>query len=524
MLVEELSKLLKNMGGFDDLKLAGSVFNAQKRTLSLRFVTTEKLSEQSKKTVSDAVGELIKSKLSGEIKLTCSFDKDFFDADAARIAFIKYFEENLQSLLPLVSDNAEAAENEDGSIEIKFTVNNENFLLFKQMDVVSKCNKYFESITNRKVTVKTDVVKANTDKKELREWAMQKQESQITKAAFRPQRTINVEDVAEYIGGRISERPKYIIDALEREGKYVTVCGKVQSPGLRITPTGFKLFKFDLADHTAKISVVMFPNDDSAMLKKLQALEQNDEVLLNGSTAISNYSHNMEFKAYRVAKCRVNEPEWLAQKTREVPANYVNVKEEDCAPARQFTLFAEKEVPPQLKDKTFVVFDFETTGKEYLRDKVIEIGAVKIESGTITKKFSSFVNPERDIPREITELTGIINKDVENAPVFEEIIADFYKFAYGSTLVAHSIDFDLAFLHFNTKDSGYIFSQRQIDTVSLARSFFSLPQNKDNRPVDHKLSTLAAHMGVDSQNAHRAINDALMTAEIFLKIMAVYEG
>jgi len=518
-MLDELRKELETNG----LRLVSSVYNKQKRVLKLRFVTPEKLSADEKKAITDSAEKLISEKSRGEFKVEYSFEKDYMDCDTAKDALLAFFEENFTPALPPIKDTLTAQVSEDGVIELKFTVNSEVFALFKQMDVVNRCNRHFESVTSFKVAVKADVVRAETDTEALKERAKQRSDQHIAKSAFRPQRTINVENVTEYIGKGIFDRPRYIIDALEREEKYVTVCGSVQSPREVVTASGYTLFKFDVKDHTALINVVMFPKEDAAMLKKLKALNEGEQVLLNGLTEHSSYSHAMEFKAFRLSKCVINEPDYLSQKTRAVPENYVKVFEEDYAAPQQSLISDTNATAEKLKGQSFVVFDFETTGTDIYRDKVIELGAVKIVDGVITKTFSTPVNPERPIPKEITELTGITDKDVEKAPVFEEIIGDFYKFAYGCPLVAHNIDFDFGLLYFNTKDSGYIFAQKQYDTMTLARKFFNRPSQKDNRPKDNKLATLVAHMGVDCPNAHRALGDATATAEIFLKIMNEYD-
>lgn len=100
----------------------------------------------------------------------------------------------------------------------------------------------------------------------------------------------------------------------------------------------------------------------------------------------------------------------------------------------------------QSLDSTFVVFDIETTGFSAVNDRIIEIGAVKVENGVITEKFSEFVNPERPIPFEIEKLTSINDRMVEDAPNISVILPRFMDFCKGSVLVAHNADFDTGFI------------------------------------------------------------------------------
>ncbi|MBQ9715313.1 MAG: hypothetical protein IJV77_02755, partial [Clostridia bacterium] len=105
------------------------------------------------------------------------------------------------------------------------------------------------------------------------------------------------------------------------------------------------------------------------------------------------------------------------------------------------------------------------------------------------------------------------------APTFQEIIADFYKFCDGATLVAHNIEFDSGFLKFNTKDSGYVFSHPQIDTLALARKYFKSLSGGEETPHNFKLGTLADFFDVKRDNAHRAVDDSVMAADVFCKLI-----
>lgn len=160
----------------------------------------------------------------------------------------------------------------------------------------------------------------------------------------------------------------------------------------------------------------------------------------------------------------------------------------------------------------FVVFDLETTGLSSEKDKITEIGAVKIENGKVTDRFSTFVNPERPIPRKIVELTSITDEMVANAPKIDEILPKFMDFCKGCVLVAHNAAFDTGFIKKNAKDFrlGYDFSH--LDTLMLARGLYPELSN-------HRLSTLNKYLGVPLLHHHRAVDDAKATADIFIKML-----
>ena len=110
------------------------------------------------------------------------------------------------------------------------------------------------------------------------------------------------------------------------------------------------------------------------------------------------------------------------------------------------------------------VFDIETTGFSAVNDRIIEIGAVKVENGMITEKFSEFVNPERPIPFEIEKLTSINDRMVEDAPNISVILPKFMDFCGGSVLVAHNADFDTGFIRHNCEVLGLPYDYTYVDT------------------------------------------------------------
>lgn len=163
-------------------------------------------------------------------------------------------------------------------------------------------------------------------------------------------------------------------------------------------------------------------------------------------------------------------------------------------------------------DDDFVVFDIETTGLRADKDAITEIGAVKVSQGKITERFQTFVNPQRPIPQNITELTGITDDMVKDAPVISDAIKDFYTFCKNSVLVAHNASFDTSFIKEASRLNGLEFNFTYIDTLELARCLVGGVKN-------HKLDTLTKHFGVKLTNHHRAIDDAAATGEVFLHLL-----
>ena len=168
----------------------------------------------------------------------------------------------------------------------------------------------------------------------------------------------------------------------------------------------------------------------------------------------------------------------------------------------------------QKLDDTFVVFDIETTGFSPEKNKIIEIGAVKVENGVITERFSTFVNPEVPIPFRIEELTSIKDDMVMDAPKIESVLPEFMEFCKDAIMVAHNAEFDMSFIQKNCELQGISREFTIVDTVALARIL--LPNL--NR---FKLDTVAKALNVSLENHHRAVDDAACTAEIFVKFITM---
>ena len=163
-------------------------------------------------------------------------------------------------------------------------------------------------------------------------------------------------------------------------------------------------------------------------------------------------------------------------------------------------------------DADYVVFDLETTGFSPETNRIIEIGAVKVQNGKIVDKFSTFVNPQVPIPFRIEQLTSINDSMVIDSPVIADILPEFMKFCEGCVMVAHNADFDMSFIKKNCQRLDIPCKPTIVDTVALARVL--LPNL--NR---FKLDTVAKALGVSLENHHRAVDDAGCTAEIFVKFI-----
>ena len=166
----------------------------------------------------------------------------------------------------------------------------------------------------------------------------------------------------------------------------------------------------------------------------------------------------------------------------------------------------------QTLDDTYVVFDLETTGLSPIKDKIIEIGALKVVAGEIVDRFSTFVNPGRPIPYEVTRITKITDEMVLDSPSIEKVLPGFLDFIENSVLVAHNANFDVRFLEQNCRYQNLEREFVSVDTLALARVL--LPAISK-----YKLNNITNALKIPLENHHRAVDDAEATAKVFLKFI-----
>lgn len=169
-----------------------------------------------------------------------------------------------------------------------------------------------------------------------------------------------------------------------------------------------------------------------------------------------------------------------------------------------------------LQNGRFVVFDTETTGLHcHKGDEIISLGAIVIEDGRLTgEKFSQLINPCREIPALATEITGITDDMVAEAPEFFTVLEAFLEFSQTSFFVAHNGAFDLAFINQKLKTQcGCKFRPALLDTYILSHLLSPMRRS-------HSLDALAPAYEIDLEGRHSALGDSLITGQLFLKMVA----
>ena len=161
---------------------------------------------------------------------------------------------------------------------------------------------------------------------------------------------------------------------------------------------------------------------------------------------------------------------------------------------------------------SYIALDLETTGLNPKQDKIIEIGAVRVETGQETGRFHTMLNPHRELEERITELTGIAWDMLKDAPDIVDILEEFLAFCGELPLLGHRIIFDYSFVKRAAVNQGLSFEKNGIDTLTICRRFMPAEESK-------RLGAACAFYGLTQESAHRALGDALDAHRLYQKLL-----
>ena len=322
-------------------------------------------------------------------------------------------------------------------------------------------------------------------------------------------RTIKVQDVVVIDDENIGDLALYIEDAHQGD---VTVCGVVTDIQERKTKNDKPFLIINIDDTTAKTSGVYFSKKST--YHKIKEITVGEAIIARGS--IGEYNGRRSFTFDKINRCTF--PKDFVKKDKykkSAPKEYRLIFPSPAKDSIKIKSVFDKEeiLPQEVVNDTIVVFDFETTGVDYMNHGITEIGAVKLIEGKIIEQFTTLIKPDYHISEENSKITGITAEMVKDSPKIDVVMPDFLKFIDGATLVAHNADFDMKFLKRFAGASGYEVKNKVIDSLELARKV--LPQLKH-----HDLHTIADHFGIVFHH-HRALSDAYATAEAFIEMMKI---
>jgi len=443
------------------------------------------------------------------------FKKSYLDDTILKDAVKSYMDDNFFAIsdMVLVTD----AKFDEGNASVVFTIVCDN--LVKDYVIESKLKEkmleYFESQYHYTfdIDIKFDDLEKNENNEVL--------DFEIEDTSHYKPRVIEVTNVEKLLGDKIILQPMYIED-IQSIADGVCICGKVlhfvenmtkekRDDNGKIKPAR-PYFKWVMEDFTGKINVVSFCSETN--LPRIRKIADGSQLIMVGDVKADGFSGGLIFRPKHISFCELPKHFEEVINYRPVPEHYHAVKVEPAQVINQMDLFnyQSRMLPEYILTHTIVVYDFETSGLSSASDSVIEIGAIKIEKGEYTESFQTFVHLDHPLPQEITEITSITDKDLQDAPIEEIVFADFYKFCDGAVLCGYNSDnFDLQFLKRIWKNYRFEFKHETLDCYKLATKVV-------HGLKKYTLISVADHLKIQLSNAHRALADATATAEVLMTI------
>ncbi|MGN1208021.1 MAG: PolC-type DNA polymerase III [Christensenellales bacterium] len=497
-----MEKILEflNENGIDNLKLGEVVFEKSKNELFLTFLCAENEYENiisQKANIEEIVKKYVNLNISYCVKIIKAFlDEERFKSVVKNFLKASYCA-GFYSLKKI-----EVEQNGNSFFaNLHFALNDAEIEHIRQKILEFLNNRYFYDF-------QLECFKVDVDENNLEEHKNQILSNLLEPVLIQKMKVNKVENII----GEVSETSCYPFEYYKNPEENIFLCGHLEkieeieftkkdgeTKGIRYALTVKCLDKI--------FNASFFPSKKNLEIAK--TIQSDVDIIMQGS--LDNFNNNLSFKVKSLAKCAICEYEKPKKEiNREYndyrfihPKEYVEINQ-----ANFFDNFVENEY---LQHNEFVVFDLETTGIDYKTNKVTEIGAVKIKNGKIVETFSGFVNPQRSISAEITRLTGITNDMVKDAPLLEDVLPDFFKFTKNAILVGQNVQFDFGFIDYYSRPIGYLFTNKMEDTMNIAKKHIFLR--------NYKLKTISEALNVPLINAHRAINDAMATAKVFIKLI-----
>ncbi len=488
------------------LSLKSVVVNRKNETATITFLypsTTAEISPEEKKEIID----FFKDRLPFEkLALKVKFMKVYLEEKLILKAIETFFLERYKLVSTyLKPENIKITVGTiDVGVEIELSSRLNKF--FVEHNITSELAKFLQTnfLTEFIVTIKEN--SQIVDEVDI--------ENVEIKTSFTAVKRYKVEVIKEFVGKDFVTKPEYL-STVRHPKEGVIVAGFVNKVERRdfLIKKGKRegeqkaYFTFELSDDKGKIDCIYFC--PKKYEKPMSALEDFMYVLAQGDARLNKMGKLCLYVEKLALASKIEEEE----KPKEMEYTGKVVEIEKLSALEQDNMFGNRDkYNRKIMGKQIVVFDIETTGLDDQSDQIIELGAVKIDNGNIIEKFSTFVKPTKSIPREVSNLTGITNAMVKNAPPIEFVIRDFYDFTRGCVLSGHNIiGFDIKFIRREGENVGLDFDNDLIDTLNEAR----VARLKISR---FNLGTVTKALGISLEGAHRAWNDAFATAQVLLKL------
>ncbi len=511
----------KTCNKFSFIRLKQVFFDATKNCCLIQFIypSEKELTDEDKKEIENAVREYITAPCSVNVRI----NKSFVEVPLI-LGQVKNF---LANNNPVV---AQALSDDDFEISLLFPVEiiikMEQSLIdyFEKNDVARRLENDLKQNFCTEFDIKTKVVQKENDSEQMLADRLQaiKLKSDLDSLVAQSHDKYFVKNKRVIVGKEITSSARYI-NTVKREYESCVLGGKIcflaEKTFKRKNPKANKegeeefiekpRFTFQLKDETGSMNCVVFPSKEA--YHKMHLLSNGNTVVVEGKIQKWNGSFDMVVK--KISLCDLpdkNEVVTIASQDEIVDYRYV--RPQKYTSERQTSLFFERKLSEQVERGKFVVYDLETTGVDPAKDEIIEIGALKIENGEFSEFWTTLVKPSRPIPPDATKVNRITNDMVAHCYNISQIISDFYLFCKDCTIVGYNSNaFDNLFLQKAGNNSKITFDNPVLDVFLMAKQKLKGLKN-------YKLGTVAKYLDVNLIDAHRALNDVIATAEVFLKL------
>lgn len=506
-IVEKINNQFNNK--YNYLKLLNVIYDLDQNTCIITFLfpyTIKDISEEDKKEIEKFLKEFFL--LNAELKI--KYKKSFLDEKLIVADIIEFFTINKKGLIPYISiENISSSYNElDVNITIK--LNQDILDLIDDSELKMQIKSYLDNLYIANFNINFVENEETLPDEIVCEDILPTQ----TKA-----KRYEVKIIKKVLGGDIIPKPEYIKDN-KKPKLSVILSGVMTNKNQKkfIIKKGKhageekSLYTFNLNDNSGIIECVYFCSKTHE--KDMEALDEGIMLLCVGDLKLG-LNGKLTYYVKKITLADLSENEVVDESTNNNDIlKHKQVVFPDLLPrSSQSNLF---DVKPQYNDfilkNNIVVFDIETTGLDPETCEITEIGAVKIDHGEITERFSSFAKPKSPIPIEVQKLTNITDDMVANAPKIEDVIIDFYEWTRGCIISGYNIiGFDLKFIKKVANKIGLQFNNTVIDTMIVVRQ-------SNLRVTNYKLGTVVKALDLSLVDAHRAFNDAYATAQVLMEL------
>lgn len=514
----------KTCNQFNFLRLKQVFFDTQQNSfqISLIYPSNKEILDEDKEKLKNIIADYLN--IAGTM-LIIKINKSFVESDLIEKEILLFFKENSPAFFSNLNKENIFINIKESSVEVNFNLEEDIYNYFTKFNLDKKLIKHLEKNFCSSFDVKLSLSERTFAQENFLESRFEtiKKESDLNAIMGQTVDKYFVTDKKLIMGQEIAFKPRFIssIDSVMED---CVVAGKINfltektynSKRKKKNKDGTEeaivkpYFSFTLKDESGSLLAVVFPSKTN--YHKMQLLNNNDSVLVRGR--ITKFNEKFEISVKDINLCTIpNKNEVHLNINHNEILDYKYIKPLKYSSFKQSNLFDGKQnLSREVQNQTYVVYDFETTGVDPSKDEIIEIGALKVVNGVFSEVFSTLVKPKRPIPPEASKVNRITDDMVANCYSIEQVIRDFYLFCKDCQMVGYNNKlFDALFLEKAGKLVGLNFNNTQIDAFVLAKDKLKGLRN-------YKLATVSKYLEVNLVDAHRALNDVIATAEVFIKL------